>query len=118
MHAFIVHRCFKLMKAVLRRNILDLHDTYIPNKDILDLEAEVRSRITPEAAYACQFWLDHLLKSKIDEDISDALLRFLSEEFLWWCEALSLLDSAHGGYDLLALVAFRLKTARERMVSH
>ena len=118
MHAFIVHCCFKLMKGILRRNILDLHDTYIFNEDIPDLEAEVRSQITPEAAYACRFWLDHLIESELDEGISEALLGFLSEEFLWWCEALSLLDSARGGHDLLAIVAFRLKTARERMVSN
>ena len=118
MHRYIVLRCFELMKGVLRRNVLDLYDTYILNQDIPDLKAKVQSYITPESAYACQFWLGHLLESEIDESILEALGEFLSVQFLWWCEALSLLDSACGGQKhLLATVAFRLLTAWEKLVS-
>ena len=118
MHAFIVLRCFELMKGTLRRNILELDDTYALNRDIPDLEAKVQGHITPEAIYACQFWLGHLLESEIDESILGALDGFLSVRFLWWCEALSLLDSACGGRKhLLATVAFRLQTAWGKMVS-
>ena len=118
MHRFIVLRCFELMKATLCRNILDLDDTYVFNKDIPDLEVKVQSCITPESTYACQFWLGHLLESEIDESILGVLDEFLSERFLWWCEALSLLDSACSGQKhLLATVAFRLQTAWEKMVS-
>ena len=118
MHRFIVLRCFELMKGILHRNVLEFHDTYILNDDIPDLEAKVRSYITPEAAYACQFWLGHLLESEIDESIVGALDEFLSERFLWWCEALSLMDSACGGQKhLLATVAFRLQIAWEILVS-
>ena len=118
MHRFIVLRCFEIMKGILRRNVLELDDTYVPNRDIPDLKAKVQSHITPEAAYACQFWLGHLLKSEIDDSILGALDEFVSEQFLWWCEALSLLDSACSGQKhLLATVAFRLQTAWEKMVS-
>ena len=118
MHRFIVFRCFELMKGILHRNILDLDDVYIFNKDIPDLEAKVQSCITPEVAYACQFWLGHLLESEIDESILGALDEFLSEQFLWWCEALSFLDSAYSGQKhLLATVAFGLKTVWDEMVS-
>ena len=118
MHRFIVLRCFELMKGILCRNILELHDTHAFNRDIPDLEAKVQSHITPEAAYACQFWLGHLLESEIDESVLGALHEFLSVQFLWWCEALSLLDSACGGQKhLLTTVAFRLQTAWENMVS-
>ena len=118
MHGFIVLRCFEIMKAVLCRNILDLHETSNLNRHIPDLKVKVQSRITPEAAYACQFWLGHLLESERDESILGALHEFLCERFLWWCEALSLLDSARGQGHLLATVAFRLQTAWERMVSN
>ena len=57
MHAFIVLRCFELMKGVLCRNIIELHEIYALNQDIPDLEVKVQSHITPEAAYACQFGL-------------------------------------------------------------
>ena len=118
MHAFIVCRCFELTKGVLHRNILELDDTYVLNRYIPDLKAKVLGCITPEAAYACQFWLSHLLESKRDESILGALHEFLSERFLWWCEALSLLDSARGGQEyLLAAAAFRLQTAWEQVVS-
>ena len=54
----------------------------------------------------------------MDESILGALDEFLSVRFLWWCEALSLLDSACGGQKhLLATDAFRLQTAWENMVS-
>ena len=118
MHLFIVRRCFELMKPVLHRNILELHDTYILNQDIPDLEAKVQSCITPETAYACQFWLGHFLESEIDESIVEVLDDFLSVRFLWWCEALSLLESVCGGQKhLLTTIAFRLQTAWEKMVS-
>ena len=118
-HGFIALRCFELMKPALRRNILDLDETSIRNQDIPDLRAKVWSHITPEAAYACQFWLGHLLESEIDESILEALHEFLSKRFLWWCEALSLLDAACGGQrHLLATLAFKLQTAWERMVSN
>ena len=118
MHRFIVLRCFELMKGILHRNVLELHDTYILNDDIPDLEAKVQSHITPEAAYACQFWLGHLLESEMDESILGAMDEFLSERFLWWCEALSLLDAACGGQKhLLVTVAFKLQIAWEKVVN-
>ena len=118
MHAFIVLRCFELMKGILCRNILELDDTYVLNRDIPDLKGKVQGHITPAAAYACQFWLGHLLESEIDASLLGALHGFLSEKFLWWCEALSLLDSAHGGQGhLLAGAAFKLQIAWEKMVS-
>ena len=117
MHAFIVLRCFALMKGILCRNILELHDKYAFNRDIPDLEAKVWNHITPEAAYACQFWLGHFLESQLDDSILGALREFLSEQFLWWCEALSLLDSACSRQKhLLAIAAFRLQTAWEKLV--
>ena len=69
MHRLIALRCFELMKPALRRNILDPHETSILNEDILDLSDEVRSRINPEAAYACRFWLGHFHESRVDESI-------------------------------------------------
>ena len=118
MHTFILRRCFELMKGILCRNILELHDTYVLNRDILDLKAKVQSFVPPEAAYACQFWLGHLLELEIYGSVLGALHEFLSERFLWWCEALSLLDSACSGQrHLLATVAFKLQTAWAKMVS-
>ena len=122
-HGFIVLRCFQLMKAFLRRNILDLPNPNIKNTFIPDLQAKVQSAITPEGAYACRFWISHLLGSKVDEEIESdmgeeilkELRRFLSQRFLWWCEALSLLDSARGS--LLGTAASTLGIAWEQLVS-
>ncbi len=117
-HGFIGLRCFQLMKAFLRRNILDLPKPTIDNIDIPDLQATVQSTITPEGAYACRFWISHLLESKMDEEILVALHEFLSQRFLWWCEALSLLDSARKAKgSLLGAAASTLRIAWERLVS-
>ena len=113
-HGFIVLRCFELMKAVLRRNILDL-----PKQSISDelIQAKVQSTITPEGAYACRFWISHLLESKMDGNVLGALYEFLSQRFLWWCEALSLLDSARDARGSLGAAASTLRIAWERLVS-
>jgi hypothetical protein len=92
-HHFITIHCFQLMKAVLRRNILDLPYPFPFNRFIRDLQAKVQSTIIPEVTYACQFWMSHLLEPKVGEEVLEALHEFLSQRFLWWCEALSLLDS-------------------------
>jgi len=117
-HGFIVLRCFKLMKAVLRENILRLRNPSILNRDIPNLQGEVDNIITPEVKYSCRFWISHLLESKMDQETSGALYEFLSQWFLRWCEALSLLDFAHGGRGrFLATAASTLQTAWEQMVS-
>ena len=116
-HGFLVLRCFQLMKAVLRRNILHLPKPSISNKSIPDLQAKTQSTITPEGAYACRFWTHHLLESKMDGKILGALHEFLSQRFLWWCEALSLLDSARKARgSFLGAAASTLRTTWERLV--
>ena len=117
-HGFIVLRCFQLMKAVLRRNILDFPNPTMLNTTIPDLQARVQNTITPEGAYACRFWVRHLLRSKMDEEILGALHEFLSQRFLWWCEALSLLDSARKAKgSLLGDAACTLRIAWKKLVS-
>ena len=117
-HGFIALRGFQLMKAVLRRNILDLPKRPGVNWSIPDLQAKVQSTLTPEGAYACRFWISHLLESKMDETILGALHEFLSQRFLWWCEALSLLDSARQAKGSLLLgAASTLRITWERLVS-
>ena len=117
-HGFIVLRCFQLMKVFLRRNILDLPETSILNTSIRGLRAKVQSTITPDGAYACRFWISHLLESKMDEAVLEALHEFLSRRFLWWCEALSFLDSARRARGtLLETAASTLRIAWEQLVS-
>ncbi len=117
-HGFIVLRCFQLMKDFLRRNILDLPKPSSANNSIPDLQAKVQSTITPEGAYACRFWISHLLESKMDDEILEALREFLSQRFLWWCEALSLLDFARKARGtLLGAATSTLRIAWERLVS-
>ena len=116
-HGFIVLRCFELMKTVLRRNILDLPRSLSPNEIFFFFRAKVQSTLTPEGAYACRFWISHLLESKMDENILGALYEFLSQRFLWWCEALSLLDSARDESGSLGAAASTLRIAWERLVS-
>ena len=116
-HGFIVLRCFQLMKAVLRRNILGLPNPSISNNTIPDLQARVQSIFSREGAYACRFWISHLLESNMDEEILEALHKFLSQQFLWWCEALSLLDSTREAKgSLLGAAAPTLRVAWERLV--
>lgn len=116
-HGFIVLRCFQLMKAVLRRNILDLPKSYRSNFSIPDFRVKLRGAITPEGTYACRFWINHLLKSEMDEVILGALYEFLSQRFLWWCEAMSLFDSVPSNGPFLRAAISTLRMVWKRLVS-
>ena len=63
--------------------------------------------------------MDEEIESKMGEEILKALREFLSQRFLWWwCEALSLLDSARkASGSLLGATASTLWVAWGQLVS-
>lgn len=94
-HAFIADRCldFMMQPNRLHEDMCQLHD---PGAKRLDIPRErVSSTITPAVAYACKYWVHHLVKSGqiLDEHhkLSDFLLRY----FIFWFEAMAWLGNAY-----------------------
>jgi hypothetical protein len=92
-HCELALAALHTMNAQLCFNICDLETFYVPNKDIADLQQRIAMHIQPELSYACRFWGKHLCNH--EEGIDSAVEGFLNDKFLFWLEALSLIN----GYD-------------------
>ncbi|KAJ5113299.1 hypothetical protein N7456_001833 [Penicillium angulare] len=98
-HNLIFSKSLENMSKILRRNMYDLSEIVVeyvntPSRDPL---APVR--------YSCLYWVDHLIAgysktqatSKEWHDDLQAVHNFLSEKFLYWVEALSLMGQLFEG---------------------
>jgi hypothetical protein len=87
-HAKICTQSLQAMSSILQYNMYDItHDTQV--KDVAASEPDLLDPIR----YHCVFWVDHLFHSiKSDRLLVDnaAVLHFLSVNFLYWMESLSL----------------------------
>jgi hypothetical protein len=82
--------CLRIMKKELRFNICKLESSHIRNKDIPDLTARVQVFISQHLSYSCYYWMDHLEKTKRDNEILNALKIFIDRLFFYWLEVLSI----------------------------
>ncbi|KAI9057827.1 WD40 repeat-like protein [Trametes sanguinea] len=92
-HTFIVLRCLKLMQDSLKYNICEVpseHDCLF-NDEILDLPARIAQHLPSALQYACRYWLRHLARAEIGEELLAALEEFCTAHLLHWLEVLSLL---------------------------
>src|SRR6266478_4746054 len=98
-HTRIARRCFQVMIAHLKHNILDLdtperfmdNDAGLVASDIT--EALLGEKIPLELRYACIYWANHLESADIkDTDLMTELELFGNEHLLHWFEALSWID--------------------------
>ncbi|CAG8381786.1 unnamed protein product [Penicillium salamii] len=95
-HAIFV-RSLQVMRKTLRRDICGLKSPGFPIEQVrhqdLDLLATTR--------YSCVYWVDHLRDSQSNEDPDPDILGpvdfFLQQNYLYWLEALSLLQSLSEG---------------------
>ena len=94
-HRDILLSCLKVMKGRLTRNICQLDD-FVNLKEVEDLAARRAVYIGDALEYACQFWTAHLLESVSSgpdvEEIYKAIDGFFTTCFLFWIEALRLLE--------------------------
>ncbi|KAL2850538.1 hypothetical protein BJX68DRAFT_255215 [Aspergillus pseudodeflectus] len=89
-HDKIAAHCIRLM-GCLKRNICDLPDYAIQRADIET--SAICDHLSPELQYSSRFWVHHLVQSKRPAMRQKEVVSFLSEHFLHWLEALSLLGS-------------------------
>lgn len=85
--------CLRLMRAGLRFNLCGLETSYLSNKDVTGLSHRIKTAIPAHLAYACRFWADHLQAASRSDQLVAELENFVVNHWLYWLEALSLIDS-------------------------
>ncbi|KAK1447635.1 hypothetical protein CMEL01_09474 [Colletotrichum melonis] len=89
LHWAVCLRSLDAISKVIRRNIYELEDVGIAQKDII----MPKSNPLASVAYSCAFWMKHLGESSTERDIKDYefVNKFLRTNFLYWLEALALM---------------------------
>ena len=93
MHDWLATRCIKLLSEPARLK-QDLCNVQVPGARRADISNQtIRGAIPAEMAYACRYWVYHVLRS--DQRLQDGgqVDMFLRTHLLHWIEALSLLSS-------------------------
>ncbi|KAF7368290.1 WD40 repeat-like protein [Mycena venus] len=83
--------CLKVLNASLRFNICGLKDSHIPNSNVHDLPNHIATSISPALSYSSRFWADHLHGTALDNAMLENIRLFVSTNFLYWLEVLSVL---------------------------
>ena len=105
-HHQLAHSCIGLVLTDLKFNICNLESSYLANKDVEDLDVRIAQHLPPALSYACRLWDDHLEHLDFETDLFNKLQTFFAKKFLFWLEALSLLNGV--GLASLALSSLRI----------
>lgn len=111
-HHCICVRSISEMTRVLRRDIYDARHLGRPTHMVIRPDPDPLSAIR----YSCVYWVDHLKHANTKQDVQNGGMvhRFLEEKFLYWLEALALLQALSEGISsvskLLHLTQVRIPT--------
>ncbi|EUC60382.1 vegetative incompatibility protein HET-E-1 [Rhizoctonia solani AG-3 Rhs1AP] len=86
----LARRCFLVMKNQLRFNICNLASSFVPDKEVENIEQRIKASISPTLAYACRYWASHLGLALRSDMLLTLLDEFLCHRLLFWMEVLSL----------------------------
>ncbi|KAL5639978.1 hypothetical protein ACGC1H_006520 [Rhizoctonia solani] len=100
----LARRCLLVMKDQLRFNICDLASSFVPDKEVEDIEERIKANISPILAYACRYWTSHLALALQASALISLLDEFLCHRLLFWMEVLSLRRELPIGVDGLLKV--------------
>ncbi|QRW17439.1 peptidase C14 [Rhizoctonia solani] len=98
----LAERCFEVMEEQLRFNICSLETSFIPDREVQDLEDRISRSVSPTLSYVAHHWRDHVVKSAPCETVRDGLKDFLSQRLLFWMEVLSLKRTLDKGIAMLS----------------
>ncbi len=111
-HYGLAYSCLGLVLRDLRFNMCNIESSYLANKDIEGLEAQVFKHVPPALSYACRFYDDHLEHLEFETDLFYKLRTFFETKFLFWLEALSLTSNMDLGLPALSSVNVWLASGR------
>ncbi|KAB5590977.1 Vegetative incompatibility protein HET-E-1 [Ceratobasidium theobromae] len=86
----LTRRCLEVMEEQLRFNICGLPSSFVPDRDVPDLEARMEKSIPPRLSYVCRYWPDHLKIAVTSDELRAIVEEFLSQRLLFWMEVLNL----------------------------
>ncbi|KAK4461139.1 HET-R [Cladorrhinum samala] len=119
-HHLIFSRSLNAMSAILRRDIYDLKAPGFP----IDKVQTPTSDPLATVRYSCVFWVVHLRSSISDKDMLqcnntlDAVQTFLEKKYLYWLEALSLLQAMSEGIIAIRQLAALLGRTNQRALKN
>jgi len=67
----------------------------------VDIQPNVKSVISPLIAYSSLFWVDHLIQTRSDEKMMEAVKFAMYEKLLFWLEVMSLTSNVYEAYLIL-----------------
>ncbi|KAJ7199387.1 WD40 repeat-like protein [Mycena pura] len=79
--------CLTVLQKHLRFNICRLPDSHLLNSEV---PGSPESHLSPALKYASRFWGPHLGDSEFDDQILVSLESFLTRQFLFWLEVVSI----------------------------
>ncbi|KAF3211501.1 hypothetical protein TWF106_010221 [Orbilia oligospora] len=89
-HRNIAQYCIKLMRDRLKKNICGLKSPGVFRSEVSS--SAISQALTGDIAYACRYWVTHLVKAQDELKDEDEIHQFLQNFCLEWLEATSLLD--------------------------
>jgi hypothetical protein len=101
-HARIAASCIQIMSADggLQENICGLAYPGKPRRDIsTDI---INNHLPAEFQYACQYWVEHLNRGKVNVSDNDSVHIFLEKHILHFLEALGLLGKIYESVHMVA----------------
>ena len=88
-HGQITTYCLKVMASQLTKDICNLKAPGVLYKSISTEQKD--QHISLELRYACRYWVDHFIKSKVPSNDGDSICCFLDKHLLHWLEVCSLI---------------------------
>jgi hypothetical protein len=107
----LVLRCLDVMISTLKRDTLDIGNSYHLNSELDSLMKAIDKHVPAEVQYSCHHWASHLSKVTVgDDEVIKVLAQFAFQKLLNWIEVMSLLN-------LSGLAVSSMRDAHEWAVS-
>lgn len=98
-HRSIAERCFYIMDRSLQMDICDVRNPGTPRRTLPPEKME--TRLPLELRYCCLNWVHHLQQAGVQVLDAERIYDFLTNHFLHWLEALSLMGRISQSLSLL-----------------
>jgi len=87
-----------MVSSELHFNMCNLKSSSMKNADI---PAANKSSLSPLVSYSSLFWADHLVQTRCEEILVEAVKFIMYEKLLFWIEVMSILGKAHEVFAIL-----------------
>jgi len=116
-HGHLAYVTLSLLNDKLKFNICNLPSSCLCNKDVVDLQEQVKVHIPSSLAYSGEYWATHLEeasegKVNLTRDVAQT---FFDKHLLEWFELLSIKNLIHSAVPSLSIVEHRYEVCDIQM---